>query len=340
MRSTIIIAVAAIIFLGFAAFSFTWTLDFAQVGVVSTFGDAAEESVVREPGLKTRWPAPVQSVTVYDTRARLLRARSETQQTADNRQIVVESFLTWRVSNPLRFFQRFSGEGAEESMHFAAAERTLQSQLRSAMSEVSRYELVELFTTELAESKLPELEQRVLQRLSDIAGENATISDWGIEPLVVGVSRVVLPEETTQDVFERMKATQQRLAAEAESRGESLANTIRTAAESDASRILSFAEARAAEIRNRGDEEATRFLATLNEAPDLAVFLEQLEFMRNLYGRRATLVLDTTVPGMSVFDPGVLGALAPSGLPPFAMPEREDSESPEDAPSRREGDPR
>jgi len=327
VRSTIIIVVAAIIFLGFAAFSFTWTLDFAEVGVVSTFGKATEQSVVAEPGLKGRWPAPVQSVTVYDTRARLLKARSETQQTADNRQIVVESFLTWRVSDPLRFFQRFSGEGAREAMHFAAAERTLQSQLRSAMAEVSRYELTELFTTELESSRLPELEQGILRRLAAIAGEDATISDWGIEPLVVGISRVVLPEETTEDVFERMKATQERLAAEAESRGESLANTIRTAADADASRILSFAQARAAEIRNRGDEEATRFLAQLNQAPELAVFLEQLEFLRNFYGRRATLVLDTAMPGMSVFDPAILGSLQENGLPPFTMKSQDEQQS-------------
>ena len=57
---------------------------------------------------------PLIEVKVYDTRARLLQLPGETQQTADDRQIVLEAFVTWSVADPLVFYQRFGGAGSEE----------------------------------------------------------------------------------------------------------------------------------------------------------------------------------------------------------------------------------
>lgn len=319
MRTRLPIIVAVLIAAGFLMFAFTRTIHFTEAAVVSTWGRADESSVVVDPGLIFRWPAPIQSVTVYDTRARILATRSETQQTADNRQIVVSAFLTWRVDDPLRFFQRFSGEGSEERRHFSAAERTLQSQLRSAMSEVSRYRLDELFSPTPGASKLAELEDRIFARLIAASNDGVRVADWGIEPVLVGIERIVLPEDTTRDVFERMKATRQRMASEAESRGEAEGATIRASADSAARRILSFADNRAAQIRNRGDEEAARYMEALNTAPALAIFLEQIEFLRAMYGKRATLVLPTEMPGLGIFHPHLLSRLNSGGLPDFVQ---------------------
>ena len=51
----------------------------------------------------------------YDNRLRFLQARSQTQQTADNRQVIVEAYCTWRVDNPLKFFQSYGNAGARSS---------------------------------------------------------------------------------------------------------------------------------------------------------------------------------------------------------------------------------
>lgn len=328
MRSKFLILIALFIAAGFVLFAFTRTIRFTEAGVISTFGKASEQSVITEPGLRFRWPAPIQSVTVYDTRARLLSTRSETQQTADNRQIIVEAFLTWQVDDPLLFYQRFSGAGAEERRHYAAAENTLRSQLRSALSEVSRYRLDELFSAEPGASKLAELEEAIFARLAESSGDDGAVEQWGVRPMLVGINRIVLPQDTTKDVFERMRATQQRLASEAQSRGESVATTIKDAAKAAAGRIISFAERRAAEIRVRGDIEATEWVAKLQEEPELAIFLEQTNNLENFYGNGATLVLPTDMPGMGVFNPFMLSKLNANGLPPFAGEPDNASDSP------------
>ncbi|MFG0275745.1 MAG: SPFH domain-containing protein [Phycisphaerales bacterium] len=315
MRSILTLIISALIVLGFLTFMMTYTVRFNEAAVVTTFDRASENSVQTDEGLKFRWPYPIQRVTVYDTRARLLQTRSETQQTADNRQIIVESFLTWRVSDPLKFFQRFGGAGSEERDHYRRADETLTSLMRSAMAEVSAYRLDQLFTA-TGQSRLAELEQRIMDRIGQADQAGFSVADYGVEPLAVGVSSVVLPEETTRQVFERMKATRERLAAEATSRGDALASTIRTEAESAAARISAFAELRAEQIRTLGDREAQEFYATLNEAPELAVFLEKIDFLRNFYAKRTTLVLPTTQPGMNLFDPSAMES-AGGRIPPF-----------------------
>src|SRR6185295_11334456 len=108
---------------------------------------------------------PIQSVTKYDTRTRFLQTKAEQQQTADSRQVTVEAFCTWRVSDPLQFFKSFSNAGDRAQDHYDKARSTLSANLRSALGEISRYSMGDLFTPDTKASKLAELEQRILATL-------------------------------------------------------------------------------------------------------------------------------------------------------------------------------
>ena len=69
------------------AFAFSYTVRFTESAVVTTFGRAGEDAVVSEPGLKFKWPYPIQSVTKYDSRLRVLQTRSQTQERSSRRRI-------------------------------------------------------------------------------------------------------------------------------------------------------------------------------------------------------------------------------------------------------------
>ncbi len=322
------VGLGAVIFIGFLFFACTETVRFTESAVVATFGQADEDSVRSEPGLMWRWPKPIQSVAVYDTRARMLETQSETQQTSDNRQLVVRSFLTWRVSDPLKFFQSFGSEGAAEETHYRAAEQAINAQLRSAMSELSRYRMDELFSPQRGASRLGDLEQGIKARI--IA--DGQVDQWGIQVGLVGINRVVLPEETTRDVLGRMKAAQQALATETITKGESEALKVKDISDSEAERILSFARARAAEIKNRGDMEAAVIAQRLESDPELAIFIENLRMLRNLIAGKTTLIIPTSTPGMGVFDPDRMqelqqqGLQGTGGMPSANVPTEEDGE--------------
>lgn len=316
MRRLFFIVIALVIVGSFLLYMMTYTVRFTETAVLSTFGQADENSVVREPGLKFKWPVPFQSVTLYDSRVRVLQTRSETQQTADDRQIVVESFLAWKVSDPLRFYKiHRSGASADAKDHYRKAEDTLRSSLRSAMSEVSRYRLGELFAQQQGESKLVSLEKDILARLRASRDDGGNLDQSGITVELVGINRVVLPEQTTTEVFNRMTETRNRIAAEAEGEGQAAAAKIRSEAENAARRIRAFAELHAASIRDRGDLEAAEHLKALNEDPKLAVFLKNIELLREGFGRNSTVVLPTSMPGLLILSAETMRAVQEGRVP-------------------------
>jgi membrane protease subunit HflC len=312
--------VLAVLFvLAIVAFAFSYTVRFTEKAVVTTFGRAGEDAVVSEPGLKFKWPFPIQSVTKYDTRVRVLQTRSQTQQTADDSQIIVEAFATWRVSNPLAFFQRFSNAGGRAEDHYAAAEEILRTTLRSALGETSKFRLDQLFNPDPTRSRLAELEGRIFALLATIRGETGEaaggLGDYGIEVTMVGINRIVLPEDTTNKVIERMGANRDRLAQELESQGTARATAIRAKAEADARKIRAFADRRAAEIRAKGEDEAAEFLAQQASNPDLAIFLQNISLLRESMAKRFTLVLSASDFGMGLFSPTALEGLRPGEFP-------------------------
>lgn len=304
-----------------AAFMCTYTVRFTETAVLTTFGKAGAGAIKSEPGLYFKVPYPIQSYVKYDTRVRFLPARSETQQTADNRQIITESFCTWRVSDPLKFFQTFSNAGDRAVDHYRKAEETLRSNLRSALGATSRFRMDELFSSDPKSGKLAELEQQVLGALTSRDPSGVSIADYGIEVADVGIMRILLPEATTQAVNERMAANRDRLAQELTSQGESVAAAIRSKAEADAQRITAFAERRAQEIRTRGDLEAAEFLKQMDSNPELAVYLNNINFMKDALSKRTTLIFPTSMPGMSLFKPDALDGLRPGQIPRTPAPE-------------------
>lgn len=316
MRRLIIPLLGLIVLAAIASFTMTYTVRFTETAVVTTFGSASEQSIRSQPGLYFKLPFPIQSVTKYDKRLRVVEARREQQQTGDEFQVVVESFLTYRVVDPLKFFRAFSNAGSRPIDHFRMAEeRVLRDKLRSAMGLTSEYTMSELFDAG-GESALPELEAGMLNQVRGAAGGETVAADYGIEVTSVGVSGVLLPEETTRAVIDRMGANRDRLAEQYESEGDAEARKIRTAAESSAETIRVFAERRAKEIVRRGYEDAAPSLAAQQAAnPELAVFLRNIDFMKDAMSRRFTLVLSTSDFGLSLFDPAVLDELRMGNVP-------------------------
>jgi membrane protease subunit HflC len=309
VRRPIILILALIFALALLARAVTYTVRFTEAGVLTTFGKAAEQDLnkVREPGLHFKWPDPIQSVTKYDTRSRFLQTKAEQQQTADSKQITVEAFCTWRVKNPLLFFQRFSNAGDRAEEHYNKAEQVLSANLRSALGEVSKYSMTDLFSTTPGSGRMAELEGKVLAALKTGAQDGGNLADYGIEVTSVGINRIELPEETTKSVFESMKQERKRLVDQIESKGDAESTLITTTARANADRIEAFARAYAEDIRRQGDLEAQQYVSQMNENPELAVFLKQIQFWKELAAARITTVLSPATPGMSLQQPKVSG---------------------------------
>ncbi len=330
MRNSVLMIVAGLVLLALLSFSMAFTVRFTESAVKTTFGSAGPNDVITQPGLRFKWPYPIQSVTRYDTRLRVLQVKLEQVQTADNRQIAVEAYCTWRVKDPLKFFQKFSNVGDRAEDHYKEAEKPLSGNLRQAVGLVSRFTLGELFSVGQTDTKMADLEQQMLNSFrasvveeggSDTSGaKGGLLAAYGIEVVDLGITRVLLPEETTKSVFDRMKATREGDAKAIESQGLAQAQAIRSKAKADADRITAFAERLAQDIRVQGDLAAAPYLAAQNEHADLAVFLRSIRFMEEVKSSSFTLVFSGDTPGMGIFDPGVLNSLKPGQIPSFNTP--------------------
>jgi membrane protease subunit HflC len=329
VNSLVRILIALLVVLGILAFMTTYTVRFTEKAVLTTFGRVSEGSVKTEPGMGFKWPYPIQSVIKYDTRLRFVETRSETTQTADQKQVILSIFVTWRVSDPLKFFQTYGAQGSRAIDHFRAADQAMTGRLRTAGAQTSNYKLGELLGID-GSGRLQALEQSILTSLrSDSSGKS--LADQGIEAVAVGVSSLRLPESTTREVIERMKSTRVALATTAASQGNALANKIKNEAEQQAKTILAFAERRAQAIRSQGEREAGRYYETMKENSELAVFQRSLEFMRGMATRQTTLILSPQTVGLGLFNPDVLKNMSAGQIPPAAAP------APEPKPAGRAG---
>ncbi len=79
--------------------------------------------------------------------------------------------------------------------------------------------------------------------------------------------------------------------------------------------MRAFASTAAVEIRAKGEAEAAPWLEKLKENPEHAVFLRNLDFIRNAVTKRATLVLPMDMPGLQLFAPDALNGLQPGEIP-------------------------
>ncbi|HZW07315.1 MAG TPA: SPFH domain-containing protein [Phycisphaerales bacterium] len=317
------IVIAIVVVLAILAFMTTYTVRFTEKAVVTTFGRADGSSVKTEPGLGIKWPYPIQSVITYDTRQRFTETKSETLATADNRQVILQTYLVWRVNDPLLFFRSYGNGGAREIDHVRQAEETLRAKLRSALAETSRYRLTDLLNAGQGGSKLGDLETGILKSLQgDTAGgggggASGALAASGIEAVSVGIQSMELPQAVTEAVFKNMQATQEKLAAAEGKRGQTEADTIKNKADADAQKIQAFAQRTAEVIKGQGQQEAAVYLAMQKEDPRLAVFLQQLRFLREATGHRTTLVLPLSMAGFQLLNPRVQEQLSNGTIPPL-----------------------
>ena len=312
MKNSFTILMGAVIAAALLSYMFLYQVRYDQVAVRTTFDKADAGSVQTEPGLKFRLPWPIHKVTHYSKRLQLLEDTVEELQTADGKSVIVKTYLTWRIENPLDFYVTLKDP--------AEAQRQLSSRLREIRGLISRYRLDELVNLDKNAIKLAEIEDQAKQSLEKSLGQ----SGYGLKVESVGIYKIVLPESTTQKVFETMITTRERLSENALQEGQAQASAIRSEAESARERILAFAERRAQTIRSKGDREASKEYESFAANEDFAVFLRKVEALKKMLDHNTTFVLSADSLGILDWfnrDPGQAATAQPRAPQPRPLPQ-------------------
>jgi membrane protease subunit HflC len=182
---------------------------------------------------------------------------------------------------------------------------------------ISGYRLDELVNLDRDKVKLAEIEDKQKSELESSLAQ----SGYGLKVETVGIYKIVLPEATTEKVFETMIKTRERLSENALQEGQAQASAIRSEAQSARDRILAFAERRAQTIRSQGDREASKEYQSFAADEDFAIFLRKVEALKKMLDHNTTFVLSADSLGILEWfnrDPGQaapLGAGAEKGGP-------------------------
>ncbi|MFC1780862.1 protease modulator HflC [Planctomycetota bacterium] len=249
--------------------------------IVTTFGKATRQ--ITEPDLYFKWPFPIQQVHKYDSRMRSFVVEPEETQTAGGEPIIVNTYVVWRIAEPLDFYTSI---------------KTVQSAeydfLRSMIRDVQNYVIGRHNFSDFVNSD----ESRVI--IDDIQGEmlaelrqDITEAEYGIEIKTLGIRQLKISEDISTQVFERMRAERNQKAVKITSDGEAMASAIRAEADSISRILLSYAESRAKEIQGEGDAQAAQYYALLDEAPELAAFLRDIEALKEILKTNTKFVSST-----------------------------------------------
>jgi membrane protease subunit HflC len=286
--------VAALVVLILVVFAFTYQVAFHQVAIKVRFGQADERSVIREPGLKFRWPWPVESVAVYDARLRTLDTPEAEIKTEDGKNVVVGAYAVWKIADPLQFYRQAPRRSVEE------AEKQMRSRLSQAQTTVIGKSTLADFLSLDAERNDRRYDQ-LLQEMRDNVAPGLR-ADYGIEVCQVGIRRISLPKEAAEQVFESMRQERNKLAARYRQEGRSRAEGIKARAEANAKQILAFAERRAREIESAGIRASTRILEMIpQEDREFFEWLRWLDALRASLAQKTTIFLDQKSPLFAPF---------------------------------------
>ncbi len=238
-----------------------FTVDETQTAIRFRLGEIVQSNY--EPGLHFKWPF-INNIRKFDRRIQTLATEPERFLTVEKKNVIVDSFVKWRIQDVRRFYTAVGGDADRANLRL---DQIIKDGLRS---EFSKRTLQEVVSGERAQ---------IMEVLVTTAQEEAT--KLGIEAIDVRIKRIDLPEEVSSSVFRRMRAERERVARDFRSRGAEAAERIR--ADADRQRTVISAEAFRDAERTRGEGDAK---AAETYAQAYGKDLEFYDFYRSLNAYR------------------------------------------------------
>jgi membrane protease subunit HflC len=248
-----------------------------------------------EAGLRAKWF--FQSATSFDRRLRIYNPRPSEFLTRDKKNLVIESYVAWRIEDPRRFVETVGDPvAAEMRLH-----DIVWSRLAAALG---NHDLENIVSVNAASVEAPEM----LDNLTSLT-DAAALSEYGIRVVDVRIKRLNLPEQNKQSVYARMRAERERIARQYRAEGEEQALSIRAGADRQKEEILSAAYKDAERIKGEGDAESTKtYSAAYSKNPRFYKLLRTLEAYKKILDDKTTAILSTDSELLRVMMKGEAGA--------------------------------
>jgi len=251
----------------------TFVVDQRQFAILFQLGQITD--VFSEPGLKFKIPL-IQNVVFLDRRILTIDTpQADRVQTSEKKNLLVDSFVKWRIADPRLFFVSF--QGLER-----AAEERINSLVRDALNRAINRRTVNDVASRERDKAMEEIKVSVQERVKDL----------GVEIVDVRLKRIEFVPEINEDVFRRMQSERKRVATEQRSIGAAEGEKIRADADRQREVLLAEAYRDAEKMKGEGDARASAIFAeAFGKNPEFFTFYRSLEAYRASFRSRNDLMV-------------------------------------------------
>jgi len=250
-----------------------YTVKETQVALKLRLGEIV--SIENEPGLKFKTPF-VNNVVRFDKRIQTLDSAAESFLTVEKKNVVVDSFVKWRIVDTQKFYISTGGVMAQANLRLA------QNNQDALRSEFSKRTILEVIS-----DQREAIMASVKAKLKTIAEDK-----YGIEVVDVRIKRIELSQEVRNSVYSRMETERKGLANKYRANGAEEAEKLQAFADKERTIILANAYRDSEKIRGEGDAiSASNYAAAYSQDVDFYSFYRSLESYKKSFNEQGDILV-------------------------------------------------
>ena len=272
MQNRILYTLLTLVVLILVVRSSVFTVSEGQLAIKSIGGEIVDSNF--EPGLHLRIPL-VEEVSRFDKRIITQLYRQEMFLTREQEQLKVDFYVKWRINNLRRYYEATGGaeevandrlgETVKDSIKTVVTQRTLQQVVTAERAE---------FTDSMMKNARPSAEQ------------------LGVDLVDVCITKIDLPQQVQDSVFDRMRATFKAQAAKLRAEGVESSERTRADADKQQTEILADAARQAGQIRGEGDASASEVYAkSYSKNAEFYSFYRSMQSYRDAVGTQGDVLV-------------------------------------------------
>jgi membrane protease subunit HflC len=271
-QSRIVLAAVGVVVLILVLIASTFVVRQWQVAIKLRLGEIVSSDY--KPGLHFMVPI-LNNIKKFDGRIQTYDARPQRFLTIEKKDVIVDYYSKWRISDPGQFFRSTGGDPARTA-------RLLSERINTSLRDE--------FGKRTIQEVVSEDRQQLMEELTKVVDRNA--GELGVEVIDVRVKKIDLPPEVSESVYERMRAERERVARDLRAKGSEAAERIRADADRQRTVILADAYKVSEEVRGEGDAKAAEIYAgAYQQNAEFYAFYRSLGAYRSAFGQGGDLMV-------------------------------------------------
>lgn len=275
--------------------SCVFTITQGQSGILLRLGRLVIDSNTKQvrilsPGLHVKLPF-IESVRLFETRIQTLDIKSSRIVTKEKKDVMVDYYVKWRIDNLVRYFKATGGNQFK-------AETLLEQQLNT------------LLRAQFGKRTISDVVSGGRDDVMDVLREHALkqAAQLGISVVDVRIKGIELPANTSNAIYQRMRADMQKIANHHRADGHAAAEAIQSMADARVTILLATAQSEGQITRAQGQAKAAALYAqAFNQNKDFFALYRSLKaYEASFNSKDDILVLDKSSAFFDYFQHGPL----------------------------------